>query len=160
MGSEIVRSEEVSSPSEEGAIKKRSSGRRPKKLPADVTPEEVYFRNLTPVCDSCGQRNTVFRYFNNRYRTPGSRVSSLDQPRYRCISPCNYDFTFRAGGRSISKKKSTTRKKKTCKTTVESTAHYAAANNIGSPSDHHQAFMAGVCTPPAPSSFLYSLKDS
>ena len=140
MGSEMVRREEVSSP--ESAIKKRSS-RRPKKMPADVTPEEAYYRTLTPVCNKCGQYNTEFRYFNNRYRTPGSRVSNFDQPRYRCISPCNFEFTYRSDGQSISKKKS--KRKKTCNTVEsESTAH--AANNISSiiglPSDHHQELEA------------------
>ena len=136
MGSVIVRREEISK-SREGAIKKRSWRGHPKKMPIDVTPEEAYYRTLTHVCQNCGQCNTQFRYFNNRYRTPDSRASSFDQPRYRCISPCNYEFTYRSEGQSINKRK------KRCKI-VEPIAH--AANNVssimGSPSDHHQESVA------------------
>ena len=129
----MVRREELSE-SREGAINKQSCRRR---LLIDVTPEEAYYRTLTPICHKCGQCNTKFRYFNNQYRTHGSRVSSFDQPRYRCISPCNNEFTYRSEGQSINKRK------KRCKT-VEPTAH--AANNLGSimgsPSDHDQESVA------------------
>ena len=87
------------------AVKKISSG-RPRKVLTDMTAEEAYYRALKPPCTKCGQSNTEFRYFNNRYRTKGSRVSSLDQPRYRCVWPCMFEFTYGTRvRRSTSKRK-------------------------------------------------------
>ena len=87
------------------AVKKSSSG-RPREVPTDMPAEEAYYRALKPACTKCGQSNTKFRYFNNRYRTKGSRVSTLDQPRYRCVWPCNYEFTYsNRVRRSTSKRK-------------------------------------------------------
>ena len=62
---------------------------------ADMAPEEVFYRSMKPPCPFCGQMNTKFRYFNNRYRTPGTRISSFDQPRFKCLSPCcSMEFIF------------------------------------------------------------------
>ena len=78
--------------------KKSERPPHPNRLPrkratiADMAPEEVYYRPLKPPCPWCGQTNTKFRYFNNRYRTPGTRISSYDQPRFKCLSPCNLEF--------------------------------------------------------------------
>ena len=62
---------------------------------ADMAPEEVFYRSMKPPCPFCGQMNTKFRYFNNRYRTPGTRISTYDQPRFKCLSPCcSMEFIF------------------------------------------------------------------
>ena len=90
--------------------KKSERPPHPNRLPrkratiADMAPEEVYYRPLKPPCPWCGQTNTKFRYFNNRYRTPGTRISSYDQPRFKCLSPCNLEFIL---GRKNEKKQKT-----------------------------------------------------
>ena len=69
---------------------------------ADMAPEEVFYRSMKPPCPFCGQMNTKFRYFNNSYRTPGTRISNYEQPRFRCLSTCSKEFIL--GGRKKEKK--------------------------------------------------------
>ena len=55
--------------------------------------EEVYYRALQPPCNFCGTPEKVeFRYFNNKYRTKGTRISRFDQPRYWCRSCFEKEF--------------------------------------------------------------------
>jgi hypothetical protein len=83
---------------EKNEKKKEMKGKKKKKQKKEeeedegkMCEEERYYRDLKPPCKWCGEREAVkFRYFNNRYRTEGSRASSFDQPRFCCRSTtCN-----------------------------------------------------------------------
>jgi hypothetical protein len=88
--------EELEAKKDEKHEKKQKKERRIKQKKqkneeAIMCEEELYYRGLKPLCGWCKKTDSVkFRYFNNRYRTEGSRASSFDQPRFCCRSiSCN-----------------------------------------------------------------------
>ncbi len=84
----------------------------------EMCAEEVFYRTLQPQCPECGKTDGVkFRYFNNRYRTKGTRISTFDQPCYRCCGE-HFIYHHNSCGGSVSQSK----KKKKLKSNMSSNA--------------------------------------
>ena len=94
------------------AIPKRKRSRM-----EEMCAEEVFYRTLQPPCPECGTTGGVkFRYFNNRYRTKGTRISSFDQPCYRCCGE-HFIYHHNSSGGSAASGESKKKKKKIKKCT-------------------------------------------